>query len=110
MDNEQLGIMYNPPHAGEMLKENYLEPLGISVTEAAAKLGMSRKCLSEVINGKTGISAIMALRLSKAFNTTPQYWMNLQQQYELWQAYQNMNFDDVQVIYNGVIEEERKAS
>jgi len=99
MDCEKLGIMFDPPHPGEMVKENYLKPLNISITEAALKLGVTRKTLSELINGKSGISPKMALKLSKAFNTTPQKWLNMQMQYDLWQEIQKYSPDDVQVMY-----------
>ena len=78
--------MYNPPHPGEILKELCLEPLGISVTRAAEALGVSRKTLSAILNGRSGISPEMAIRLSIAFDTTPESWLNQQVQYDLWQA------------------------
>ena len=64
--------MHNPPHPGEILRELCIEPLGISVTEAAEGLGVSRKTLSAILNGRSGISPEMALRLSIAFNTSPE--------------------------------------
>jgi len=81
--------MHNPPHPGEILRELCIEPLGISVTEAAKALGVSRKTLSSILNGRSGISPEMAIRLSKAFNTTPESWLNQQVQYDLWMAEQN---------------------
>ncbi|WP_407659803.1 HigA family addiction module antitoxin [Marinicella gelatinilytica] len=81
--------MYNPPHPGEVIKELYLEPLELSVTAAAKALGVSRKTLSAIINGHAGISPEMAIRLSIAFNTSAESWVNQQAQYELWQAEQN---------------------
>jgi addiction module HigA family antidote len=81
--------MHNPPHPGEILKELCLEPLGVSVTEAAKALGVSRKTLSSIINGKAGISPEMAVRLSIAFNTSSESWLNQQTQYDLWQAEQH---------------------
>lgn len=82
-------IMNNPPHVGEILRELYLEPLEISVTEAAQQLGVSRQTLSKLINEKSGISAEMAVRLSKAFKNSPDYWMNLAMHYDLWHAMKN---------------------
>jgi addiction module HigA family antidote len=76
--------MYNPPHPGEIIRELYLNPLGLSVTEAAKALGVSRKALSELLNGRAGISAEMALRLSLAFSTSVELWLNHQTQYDLW--------------------------
>jgi addiction module HigA family antidote len=79
-------MMHNPPHPGEVIRELCLEPLGITVTAAAKALGVSRKALSELLNGKTGVSPEMALRLSIAFDTTPESWLTQQMQYDLWQA------------------------
>ena len=78
--------MYNPPHPGEVLKGLCLDPLGISVTEAAKALGVSRKTLSAILNGRAGISPEMAVRLSIAFRTTAESWLSQQVQYDLWQA------------------------
>ncbi|OGA47130.1 MAG: addiction module antidote protein, HigA family [Betaproteobacteria bacterium RIFCSPLOWO2_12_FULL_62_58] len=80
--------MYNPAHPGEVLKELYL-PENMSVSEAAKKLGVSRQTLSAIINGRAGISAEMALRLSKALGTTADLWLKMQIKYDLWQAKQN---------------------
>ena len=81
--------MHNPPHPGEVLRELCLEPLGISVTDAAEALGVSRKTLSSILNGRSGISPEMAIRLAKAFDTSPESWLNQQVQYDLWEAEQN---------------------
>ncbi len=78
--------MHNPPHPGEIIRELCLEPLELSVTEAAEGLGVSRKTLSAILNGHAGISPEMALRLSMAFDTTPESWLNQQTQYDLWTA------------------------
>jgi addiction module HigA family antidote len=78
--------MHNPPHPGEVIRELCLEPLGLSVTKAAEGLGVSRKTLSAILNGRAGISPEMALRLSMAFDTTPESWLNQQTQYDLWLA------------------------
>ena len=82
-------LMHTPPHPGEILKELCLAPLGLSVTEAAKALGVSRKTLSSIINGKAGISPEMAVRLSIAFNTSSESWLHQQTQYDLWQAEQH---------------------
>lgn len=82
-------LMHNPPHPGEIIRELCLEPLGVSVTEAADSLGVSRKTLSSILNGRAGISPEMAIRLSIAFDTSPESWLNQQSQYDLWQAEQN---------------------
>jgi len=81
--------MHNPPHPGEMIKELCLEPLGVSITEAAEALGVSRKTLSSIVNGKAGVSPEMAVRLSIAFNTSSESWLNQQTQFDLWQAEQH---------------------
>lgn len=78
--------MHNPPHPGEVLRELCLDPLGLSVTEAAEALGVSRKTLSSILNGRAGISPEMAIRLAEAFDTTPESWLNQQLQYDLWKA------------------------
>ena len=78
--------MHNPPHPGEVIRELCLEPLDLSVTDAAAALGVSRKTLSAILNGRAGISPEMAIRLSKAFDTTPESWLSQQMQYDLWHA------------------------
>ena len=78
--------MHNPPHPGEVLRELCLEPLSLSVTQAARALGVSRKTLSSILNGRAGISAEMAIRLSLAFNTTAESWMLQQLQYDLAQV------------------------
>jgi addiction module HigA family antidote len=78
--------MHNPPHPGEILRGLCLEPLGLSVTEAAQALGVSRKTLSSILNGRSGISPEMAVRLSIAFNTTAESWLRQQLQYDLAHA------------------------
>jgi addiction module HigA family antidote len=79
-------LMHNPPHPGEILRSLCLEPLGLSVTEAAAGLGVSRKTLSAILNGRAGISPEMAVRLSIAFKTSAESWLNQQLRYDLWRA------------------------
>jgi addiction module HigA family antidote len=78
--------MHNPPHPGELLNELCLEPLGLTVTEAAKALGVSRKTLSAILNRRAGISPEMAIRLSLALGTTAESWLNQQSQYDLWVA------------------------
>jgi addiction module HigA family antidote len=91
-------MMHNPPHPGEILKEDYLEPLGLSVTDTCKGLGISRKGLSEILNGHTGISPKMAIRHAKAFDTTPELWLNLQTQYELWNAREEVSLEKIAVF------------
>jgi antitoxin HigA-1 len=80
--------MHNPPHPGEIVRDQCLEPLSLSVTAAAKGLGVTRKALSELLNGHSGISPEMALRLEKAFGSTAETWLRLQVAYDLWQAEQ----------------------
>jgi len=87
--------MHNPPHPGEVLRELCLEPLDLSITEAARALGVSRKTLSAIVNERAGVSAEMAMRLSIAFDTTAVSWLNQQTQYDLWNAEQRRK--DLQV-------------
>ena len=75
-----------PAHPGRIIKNLYLKPLTLSVSAAAAALGVSRKTLSKIVNERGAVTPDMALRLSKAFHTTPQLWLNLQQFYDLWHA------------------------
>ena len=78
--------MHNPPHPGEILRSLCIEPLGLTVTDAAKALGVSRKTLSAILNRRAGISPEMAVRLSIAFNTTSESWLNQQVQHDLWLA------------------------
>ena len=90
--------MHNPPHPGEVLRELCLEPLGLTVTQAAEALGVSRKTLSSLLNGRSGISPEMAIRLSKAFGTSAESWLNQQMQYDLWIAEQSLRDIEVQPL------------
>jgi addiction module HigA family antidote len=81
--------MYDPPHPGEIVRELCLEPLRLTVTEAAKSLGTSRKTLSAILNGRAGISPEMAVRLSIAFGTSAESWLRQQMQYDLWQMEAN---------------------
>ena len=78
--------MHDPPHPGGILRRQCLEPLGLSVTEAAKGLGVTRQTLSDLINEKAGISVDMAIRLSKAFGSSAETWLGLQTAYDLAQA------------------------
>lgn len=90
--------MFNPPHPGEILLEEYIRPLGFTVSAFALKIGTSRKNLSEIVNEKVGISPEMALKLAKALGTSPEIWLRLQAKYDLWHAKQNVNLDNVEVV------------
>lgn len=78
--------VHNPPHPGGIVRRQCLEPLGLSVTRAAEGLGVTRQALSDLVNKKAGISTEMAIRLSKAFGSTPETWLGMQMAYDLWQA------------------------
>jgi addiction module HigA family antidote len=80
--------MYDPPHPGEIIREDCLNPLGLSVTAAAEWLGVSRQSLSELLNGHNGVSAEMAIRLEKAGWSNAETWLGLQLKHDLWQARQ----------------------
>lgn len=85
-------IKRKPTHPGKIIQEDYLKPLEITVTGMASILGVSRKTLSKIINERGAITPDMALRLGRAFDTTPELWMNLQKNYDLWQA-ENLSKD-----------------
>ncbi len=80
-----------PTHPGSIIKEDYLLPLSISIKDMAATLCVSRKTLSKIINHRGSVTPEMALRLSRAFDTTPDLWLNLQKNYDLWQAQHSSN-------------------
>lgn len=76
--------MYNPCHPGEVLWEEYLKPLDTSITEFAKQIGVSRKVLSDIVNEKASISTMMSLRLSKALHKSPQFWLTMQMNFDLF--------------------------
>ena len=90
--------MKNPPHPGQSIRHDCLEPLGLSVTDAAAHLGVSRKQLSDVLNGHSGISAEMAIRLDKAFGGGASTWYQLQAAYDLAQVMKRADQIEVQRV------------
>lgn len=81
---EKATRMHNPAHPGEILRDLYLDPLGITITQAAEALGVSRKHISAIINGRAPVTPDMAMRLAVAFATEPDIWINLQAQHDLW--------------------------
>ena len=88
--------MHDPPHPGEILKELYLDPLDLTITAAAAALGVTRKALSELVNGRVGLSLDMAIRLSKAFpGTGIRMWLDMQLQHDAWHAERRAEAIDV---------------
>jgi addiction module HigA family antidote len=75
-----------PIHPGRILNSHYLKPLSLTITDLAKTLGASRKTLSKIVNERGSVTSDMALRLSRTFDTTPELWLNLQRNYDLWHA------------------------
>ena len=90
-----LMTMHNPPHPGEFITEVYLEPNNLSGRELAAKLGVAASTLNRILTGTSRISPEMALRLSKALGRSPESWLALQYNHDLWQAKQHVNLGNV---------------
>ena len=90
--------MFNPPHPGEFIEEIYLSPFGVSVRFLAEKLGVAPSTLNRIIKRQSGVSPEMALRLSIALGRSPESWLAMQHNYDLWQARQNLNLDHVQKV------------
>lgn len=86
-------FMHNPPHPGAIIKDVIINAMGFTVTEAAENLDVDRVTLSRLLNGKAAVSVEMALRLARALNTTPDVWLGVQQDYDLWQARKNPKLD-----------------
>lgn len=80
--------MHNPAHPGEVIRDACLKPLDLTVTAAAAALGVTRKALSDLLNGHSGVSPDMAIRLEKVFGSTADAWLRMQMQRDLWEARQ----------------------
>ncbi len=93
-------VMFNPPHPGEVLKELYMTPLKIKQKDLAEGIGVTKKALSELTNGHTAMSTTMALKLSEAFNTTPEFWLNLQQKYDLHRVGLSFDAGQIQHFHN----------
>ena len=90
--------MHNSPHPGEIILKLCLEPLGVIITSTASSLGVSNKALLELLNGHTGVTPEMAVRLGRAFNTSPESWLIQQMQYDLWKTLQRGVDFEVQLI------------
>lgn len=88
-----------PGHPGEILKEMYLEPLDLTITDTAKALGIARKNLSAIVNGKMGISTDMAVRLSEAFSTSAALWIGLQKDYDLWYSERKIDRTTIKPLY-----------
>lgn len=92
-------MMHNPPHPGEFISATYLEPLNVSIREAAQKLAVSPSTFARLISGKSNISPVMALKLSKAFGRSPESWMQMQANYDLWSVRDSAHLEQVSIIY-----------
>ena len=90
--------MHNPPHPGEFIREVYLEPLNVGFRLVAEKLKVSPSTFHRLIKGQSNISSEMALRLSKTLGRTPESWLAMQDNYNLWQARQRVNLDEVEKL------------
>lgn len=93
-----------PKHPGDILKEDYLKPLSITIQNMASTLGISRKTLSKIVNGRGTVTPDIALRLSRAFDTTPDLWLNLQKNYDLWHAaHDSILWQNVQPVFRATM-------
>lgn len=90
--------MHNPPHPGEFIREVYITPFGFSVRKVAENLSVSPSTLNRVLNGESNISPEMALRLSKALGRSPESWLAMQDQYDLWYARKNISLKEVKKL------------
>lgn len=93
--------MKNPPHPGRIVRQECIEPLGLTVKEVAERLGIRRQTLNNLVNGKAGISPEMSVRLAKAFGSSPEVWLGLQMQYDLAEVKRNADLSKVQRITRG---------
>lgn len=91
-----MSIMYNPPHPGEFIREVYLEPLSVSHRAIAQKLKVSPSTFTRLVNGYSRVSPEMALRLSITLGRTPESWLTMQNNYDLWQLRQNFDVDEIE--------------
>jgi addiction module HigA family antidote len=91
-------VMHNPLHPGLIVKDALIDNTGLSVTQAATRLGVTRTTLSRLLNGHASISPEMALRLSKLFGTSIDLWMNIQTNYDIWRIQQSANDIDIQPL------------
>ncbi len=90
--------MHNPPHPGEFIRETYIEPFEISIRSLAESLGVAPSTLARIINLRSGVSPEMALRLSKALGRSPESWLAMQRNYDLWQTKRTADLSDVQKV------------
>ena len=90
--------MHNPPHPGDFIRATYIEPFDISIRSLAESLNVSPSTLTRIVSTRSGVSPEMALRLSKALGRSPESWLAMQHNYDLWQAKRSANLSDVQKI------------
>jgi len=90
--------MHNPPHPGELIYSTYVEPFGTSIRTLSESLGVSPSTINRIINGQSAVSSNMALRLSKALGRSPESWLAMQYQYDLWHAKQEIDLKDVKKL------------
>lgn len=95
--------MYNPAHPGEVLYALCIEPANLTITDAAKAMGMTRSALSEIINGRRSVTPKVAIKFAKAFGGSAESWINMQAQYDLWQAEQTYQGEDVTPLFNAEI-------
>jgi len=93
-----MATMKNPPHPGRIIRQECIEPLGVTITQAAKALGVERQTLNNLVNEHSAVSPEMAIRLSKAFGSTPEMWLGLQMQYDLARAERNTSAMKVKKI------------
>jgi len=91
-------VMHNPPHPGEFIATVYLEPNGITGRELASKLGVSPSTLNRILTNKSGVSPEMALRLSKCIGRSPESWLAMQHNHDLWQARKRVDLSNVEAL------------
>ncbi len=90
--------MYNPPHPGEFIREVYLEPFQVSARQVAVKLHVSPSTFNRILTGESGVTPEMALRLSKTLGRSPESWLAMQYNHDLWQARQRVNLKEVEKL------------
>ena len=90
--------MYNPPHPGEFIREVYLDPFHFSARQVAAKLRVSPSTFNRILNGESGVTPEMALRLAKTLGRSPESWLAMQHNHDLWQARQRVNLKEVEKL------------
>ncbi len=90
--------MYNPPHPGEFIREIYLQPFALSARKVAENLNVSPSTFNRLLNGESNVSPEMALRLSRALGRSPESWMAMQDQYDLWHAQQRVDLHEVKKV------------